>query len=103
MKNTTCYFHRWNLLQNAHVLCPITTDLQHVKEEAFLEYLLSNCTLSPQFIMSGIGFDTDDFRKITSKKMNIISLENDKYHLLQEEDYLLYSNLMNELCDAEMK
>ena len=82
---------------------PLNVEADDVKEEAFLEYLLSNCTLSPQFIMSGIGFDTDDFRKITSKKMNIISLENDKYHLLQEEDYLLYSNLMNELCDAEMK
>ena len=38
---------------------------------------------------------------MTEKKMNIISLTNEKYHLLQEEDYNQYSYLMNEFCDAE--
>jgi len=80
---------------------PNNVETDDEKASSFLEYLLANSGLSSQFIMSGIGFDTDGFRSMTDKKMNIISLTNEKYHLLQEEDYQKYAYLMNELCDAE--
>lgn len=80
---------------------PNNVETDDEKANSLLEYLLTNSGLSSQFIMSGIGFDTDEFRKMTDKRMNIISLTNEKYHLLQEEDYQQYSFLMNELCDAE--
>ena len=80
---------------------PNNVETDDEKASSLLKYLLANSELSSQFIMSGIGFDTEDFKKMTEKKMNIISLTNEKYHLLQEEDYNQYSYLMNEFCDAE--
>jgi len=78
---------------------PNNVEADDEKESSFIEYLLANSGLSSQFIMSGIGFDTAGFRATSNKSMNIIVLTNDKYHLLQEEDYINYSPLMNELCD----
>lgn len=80
---------------------PNNVEADDEKESAFIKYLLSNSDLSSQFIMSGIGFDTIGFRSITDKSMNIITLTNEKYHLLQAEDYTNYAYLMNELCNAE--
>ncbi len=80
---------------------PNNVEADDEKESIFIGYLLSNSNLSVRFIMSGIGFDTADFRAITNKSMSIITLTNNKYHLLQEDDYIVYSLLMNEMCDAE--
>lgn len=80
---------------------PNNVETDDKKESSFIKFLLSNSDLSCQFIISGIGFDSDRFRSLTNKEMNFIVLENDKYHLLQEEDYHIYSSLMTELCDAE--
>lgn len=79
---------------------PNNVESDDEKERAFIEYLLSNSDLSSQFIMSGIGFNTVEFRSTTKKGMNVITLTNEKYHLLQEEDYIRYSPLMKELCNA---
>ncbi len=81
---------------------PNNAETDELKENNFIEYMLSNSDLSSQFIMSGIGFNRNEFVKMTDKPINIIMLNNEKYHLLQEEDYNKYSYLMNELCDAEM-
>ena len=35
------------------------------------------------------------------KPINVIPLENGKYHLLDESSYPKYYSLLNELCDAE--
>lgn len=80
---------------------PNNVETDDEKAGHFIEYLLNNSEISSQFIMSGIGFDSAQLKKITDKPINIITLSNDKYHLLQEEDYLEYANLMEELCDAE--
>lgn len=79
---------------------PNNVEADDEKEKAFLEYLLSNSDLSSQFIMSGIGFDSAEFQANINKPMNVIILTNDKYHLLQTEDYVSYSSLMEELCNA---
>ena len=80
---------------------PNNVETDDEKAGHFIEYLLNNSEISSQFIMSGIGFDSAQLKKITDKPINIITLSNDKYHLLQEEDYLEYANLMEELCNAE--
>ncbi len=80
---------------------PNNVEADDEKEKAFLEYLLSNSDHSSQFIMSGIGFDSAEFQANINKPMNVIILTNDKYHLLQTEDYVSYSSLMEELCNAE--
>lgn len=70
------------------------------KTDALLKYLLENSELSSQFIISGIGFDTEEFTAKTDKPMNIIVLSNEQYHLLCEEDYLKFHELLDTFCDA---
>ena len=50
-------------------------------------------------ILSSIGFDSAVFK--TEQDINLIRLENKKYGLLIEEDYLQYASLLKEFCDAE--
>ena len=64
-----------------------------------IQYLLDHADLSSQMILSSIGFDTTEFK--TEQDINLIRLENKKYGLLIEEDYLEYASLLNEFCDAE--
>ena len=81
---------------------PKNVEMDSQKEGALLEYLIKNAELSAQFIVSGLGYNSDEFKRLTEESMNIIVLDNDKYHLLVPDDYVLYSPLMEELCDAEM-
>lgn len=81
---------------------PNNVEMDDEKRRFFIQYLLSNSELSPQFIISGIGFDGEDFKDMVDKKMNITILENAKYHLLQSDDYLKYAYLMQEMCNAEL-
>ena len=50
------------------------------------------------------GADTSQLAEgafISDKSINVSSLENGKYHLLDEDSYEKYYFLLSELCDTE--
>ena len=71
------------------------------KTDVLIKYLLENAGLSPQFIMSGIGLDTDDLRKIVGD-VNVVALTTPKFQLLQKNEFIQYESLLSELCAAEL-
>lgn len=70
------------------------------KTDVLIKYLLENAGLSPQFIISGIGLDTDDFRK-TVGDANVVTLTTPKFQLLQKNEFIQYESLLSEFCAAE--
>ena len=79
---------------------PNNVESDDEKTEALLKYLLENSELSMQFIFSGIGFDTNEFMAKFEKPMNVIILSNEQYHLLCEEDFMKYRELLDAFCNA---
>ena len=79
---------------------PNNVESDDEKTGALLKYLLENSELSMQFIFSGIGFDTDEFRAKFEKPMNVIILSNEQYHLLCQEDFMKYRELLDAFCNA---
>ena len=77
---------------------PNNVETDNVKKHALLQYILDNASDS-QLILSSIGFDAHEFT--CARSINVITLENAKYSLLDEEAYLENEQLLNELCDAE--
>lgn len=74
---------------------PNNAETDDIKKHVLLEYLLKNATIENQFIISTIGFDKKSFdQKI---KTNIINLTNEKYKLLNSEEYEIYNSLLHEL------
>ena len=82
---------------------PNNVESDDQKTELLLAYLLENADLSAQFIMSGIGFDDEQFDKMVGKEFNKVVLDNAPYRLLTKDDYLKYSPLMEELLAATDK
>lgn len=78
---------------------PNNVETDNVKKHSLLAYILENFT-DAQLILSSIGFSAKEFSNI--KNINVITLENDKYMLLDDESYEKYEELMNELCDAKL-
>ena len=79
---------------------PNNVETDDEKTEALIQYLFENANLSGQFIISGIGFDTDEFKNKMEGPMNVIVLKNAQYHLLCEEDYLNCRELLDDFCNA---
>lgn len=77
---------------------PNNVETDNVKKHALLQYILDNVSDS-QLILSSIGFNASEFSSDVS--INVITLENAKYSLLDEQAYLENEQLLNELCDAE--
>lgn len=69
------------------------------KTNELIGYLLENSRLSPQFIMSGIGFDNDIF-KTALAGANIIRLTTPRFQFLQKDQYEMYYPLLSEFCNA---
>jgi hypothetical protein len=69
------------------------------KTNELIGYLLENSRLSPQFIMSGIGFDNDIF-KTALAGANIIWLTTPRFQFLQKDQYEMYYPLLSEFCNA---
>lgn len=69
------------------------------KTDVLIKYLLENAGLSPQFIMSGIGFDTEEAHKAVGDA-NIVVLSTPRFQLLQKDEYVKYESLLLELCAA---
>ena len=57
--------------------------------------------MSGQFIISGIGFDEEEFSRIIPSSTHIEVLRNAQYHLLQKDDYEKYSALLMELLSVQ--
>lgn len=77
---------------------PNNVETDNVKKHALLQYILDNVSDS-QLILSSIGFNASEFS--SDRSINVITLENAKYSLLDEEAYLENEQFLNELCDAE--
>jgi len=67
------------------------------KKYGLVQYVADKCG-SGQLILSLLGFDENDIE--TDSQINIITLTNEKYKLLDAESYEVYKNLLDELCDA---
>lgn len=75
------------------------TETDDEKRDALIQYVLDKTKDEPQAIYTFIGFDKDKFNE--EGTLNIIELENEKYELLVHEIYVKYSELLDELCDAD--
>ncbi len=75
------------------------TETDDEKRDALIQYVLDKTKDEPQAIYTFIGFDKDKFNE--EGTLNIIELENEKYELLVHETYVKYSELLDELCDAD--
>ncbi len=76
---------------------PNNVETDNTKKHSLLQYILENAGEN-QLILSSIGFSTEEFPGI--KNINVITLENSKYALLDAETYLSNEALLNEFCDA---
>ena len=74
---------------------PNNAETDMTKRMRVYEYLAKNIDDKNQLILSGIGFKSDDFDGV--KFDNVIYLDNAKYELLGEEDYLNNSQILIEL------
>lgn len=77
---------------------PNNAETDDVKRHDLLQYILDQSGDEGQLILSSIGFEADKFK--TFNPVNVITLNNEKYHLLNESTYEKYYALLNELCDA---
>ncbi len=78
---------------------PNNAETDDVKKHELLAYLLKNATKENQLIISTIGFDEHSFS--SDIQCNIISLTNEKYHLLSETEFEKHSPLLVELCNRQ--
>ena len=80
---------------------PNNVENDEEKTDVLIKYLLENAGLSPQFIMSGIGLDTDDLHK-TVGNANVVTLATPKFQLLQKDEFVQYETLLSEFCAAKL-
>lgn len=78
---------------------PNNVETDDTKRQSLMQYILNAASDNEQMILSSIGFDQNAFN--VSVPINIITLNNDKYHLLDENSYSQYYNLLETLCDAK--
>ena len=78
---------------------PNNAETDDVKRHDLLQYILTENSSEGQLILSSIGFEADKFT--CTKPINVITLDNGKYHLLNEKTYEKYYPLLCKLCDAE--
>lgn len=78
---------------------PNNVETDDVKRHDLLQYILDASSSDDQMILSSIGFELDKYS--SKQKITIITLQNDKYHLLDEKTYAECYPLLQALCDAE--
>lgn len=76
---------------------PNNVETDNEKKHALLKFILENAPTA-QLILSSIGFNANEFGLVDA---NIITLENEKYQLLDAGSYSKYVALMEEFCDAK--
>lgn len=70
------------------------TDLE--KKGQLYRYIVEAVPKDNQLIVSGIGYEDEETFGVSFD--TVIRLDNEKYHLLSDEDYAIYSPLLIELC-----
>lgn len=78
---------------------PNNVETDDEKKFKVIQYILDHASISPQMIISAIGFVPEDYSS-DDKSINIIYLSNEKWHLLNEQDYHQNYNLLKELSEA---
>ncbi|WP_144034137.1 hypothetical protein [Sporomusa silvacetica] len=78
---------------------PNNAETDDVKKHELLAYLLKNATEENQLIISAIGFDEHSFDQ--DIQCNVISLINEKYHLMSESEFDQHCSLLLELCNKQ--
>ena len=78
---------------------PNNVETDDEKKFKVIQYILDHASISPQMIISAIGFVPEDY-SLDDKSINIIYLSNEKWHLLNEQDYHQTYNLLKELSEA---
>lgn len=76
---------------------PNNVETDNTKKHSLLQFILENAG-DNQLVLSSIGFSAKEFPSI--KNINVITLENSKYALLDSETYISNESLLNEFCDA---
>lgn len=76
---------------------PNNVETDNQKKYGLVQYVADKCG-SGQLILSLLGFEEKDIE--TDSHINIITLTNEKYKLLDVESYETYKDLLDELCDA---
>lgn len=78
---------------------PNNVETDDEKKFKVIQYILDHASISPQMIISAIGFVPEDY-SLDDKSINIIYLSNEKWHLLNEQDYHQNYNLLKKLSEA---
>ena len=78
---------------------PNNAETDDTKRHDLLQFILDSATNDEQLILSSIGFEKDKFN--CNYDINVMLLENEKYHLLDERSYKQYYNILVDFCDAE--
>ena len=78
---------------------PNNAETDDTKRHDLLQFILDSSIDDTQLILSSIGFKKDNF--VCNKDIEVILLENDKYHLLDEKSYKDNYNILSEFCNAE--
>ena len=75
---------------------PSNGELDDTNQEQLFKYLFDNILDDTQCIISTLGFDENSYIE-SGKNFNIIRLENEKYKLLNKEEFEIHFNLFDEL------
>ena len=90
-----------NQLQLPMVLdSPKNAEMDDYKEKALIEYILENSSNYSQMIFSSIGFEKNKIDY--NDKIKIIELENNKYELLNFEDYIEYQGILETTLNSQL-
>lgn len=73
---------------------PNNAETDDIKRHVMIEYLLENSTDQNQLIISTIGFDNESFGD--EYEINVLNLTNEKYKILNKEDYEENCHFLNE-------
>ncbi|EGO2658390.1 hypothetical protein IV451_13200 [Enterococcus faecalis] len=76
---------------------PNHAELDNQKKETLFEYIFENIPIDTQCIISTLGFSREDYD--TDLNLNIIILENEKYQLMNTDDYKINKDYLNTLID----
>lgn len=79
---------------------PNNVETDDEKRIELLRYLFESVDPDTQLIISNLGFDRNQFKNANIKK--IIEITNDKYQLLNQNDYDKYKTLFTSLMENDM-
>ncbi|MFR3182330.1 MAG: coiled-coil domain-containing protein [Clostridia bacterium] len=76
---------------------PKNVEMDKTKEEQFYKYIFDNPDKNSQMIISSLEMSEELLKNFSYD--NLVKLENKRYHLLNEEDYIKYKNILLNLTN----